>query len=223
MIEPVESFHDGHDLVEIFDMPQGGDDWFEIRNGTLTSSNFSSVMAEGEGLTRKGLLHRLAGERLSGIPAETYENAAMARGRAHEPLSLADYALTRGVEVQRVGFVRRTVRSIGDDFVVGCSPDGIVDPDGGIESKSMKPELIVAMAEGGSKFPTQFRAQVQGNMWVMGRRWFDLRVSYDKMPLSLTFHVERDDKYINELSNACERFVYDLDQIVKRLTRRGGR
>lgn len=222
MIEPIESFHDGHDLVEIFDCDQGEDDWWSLRIGALTASNFSSVMAEGEGLTRKGLLFRLAGERLSGVPAESYENDAMRRGRAHEPLSLADYALTRGVEVRRVGFVRRTVASIGDDFTVGCSPDGLVDPDGGVESKSVKPELIVAMMESGAKFPSQFRAQVQGNIWVLGRPWFDLKISYEKMPISLTFRVERDDAYIKQLSNVCEIFLHDLDQLVKRLKRKGG-
>lgn len=210
------------DLVEIFDCEQGSDEWWSLKVGTLTASYFSSVLSEGEGITRRNLLYRLAGEVLSKIPAESYENLAILRGKRDEPLSLADHELKRAIDITRIGFVRRTVRRFSGDFIVGCSPDGLIGDDGGIESKSMKPELIVALMEGKGHFPSQFKAQVQGNLWVTGRKWWDLKIYYESMPLSPVYRAERDEPYIEKLSNACESFLYELDKLVERLKKKGG-
>lgn len=38
--------------VEIFNCEQGSDAWHEARRGIVTASNFSKILAKGEGKTR---------------------------------------------------------------------------------------------------------------------------------------------------------------------------
>src|SRR5208282_4178254 len=102
----------------------------------------------------------------------------MAHGIEIEPDALDHYAFTRGVEIRRVGFVRRTIRDpLFDDLVVGCSPDGMVGADGVVQVKRMKPSLIVKLVDGG-RFPTEHKWQCHGEIWVTGRQWADLKVYY---------------------------------------------
>lgn len=214
------------DVVETFDCDQGSEEWFALRLGLPTASVFHTIMADGRdgeaSKTRTKLLHQLAGEILSKRPAETYENDAMRRGRAMEAEAIEHHAYTRAVEVRRVGFVRRTIYNpLGDDLVVGCSPDGLVGDAGVLQIKTMRPELIVALVESG-RFPSEHRAQCQGEMWVTGRRTCDLRIFYSGMPISPTFRLERDDVYIFTIRTAVEIFAYDLRQLVERVKKKGG-
>lgn len=210
-------------LIEIFDVEQGSDEWRRLRLGMVTASVLSSVLASGkdggDSKMRKKLLYKLAGEILSGEPAEDYSNAYMARGNAMEEAAREHYAFTRGVELTPVGFVRRTLPG---GQVVGCSPDSFIGTDGVLEIKTMTPALLVELCETG-RFPTEHRAQCHGTLWITGRRWVDLKIFYSGYPESPTFRIERDEIYIREISDAVEVFCWDLANIVARRRHRAGR
>ena len=213
------------DLVETFDCEQGSDEWKALRLGLATASVFGQVMADGRNgepsKTRTKLLYQLAGEILSGQPAETYENDAIRRGRVMEAEALENYSFTRGVQLERVGFVRRTVRNpLGEDLVVGASPDALVGEDGMVEVKTARPDLIVELVESG-RFPSEHKHQVHGGLWVTGRRWCDLKVFYSGMPVSPTFRIERDPAYIATIAAAVETFAFDLKRLVARVKAKG--
>jgi len=205
--------------------PQGSAEWFGLRLGFPTSSVFAAIMADGrdggESKTRAKLLNQLAGEILSGQPAEAFQNDAMRRGNMMEAEAVEHYAFTRRVRVERVGFVRRTIHNpLGEDLVVGCSPDGFVGDDGLLEVKTMRPDLLIELVDKG-RFPTEHRAQVHGGLWVTGRKWCDLKVFYSGMPVSPTFRVERDDHYIAQIISAVQVFAFDLRRLVERVKAKG--
>lgn len=216
-----------NDLVEIIDVEQGTDDWKILRIGIPTASRFATMMASGKdggkSESRAKLLYVMAGEILTQTPAETFVSKAMDRGREMEPEALEHYAFTRDVEVTRVGFVRRTIRkSFNRDLIVGCSPDGLISTDGIVQTKTMQPDLLIELLEQG-RFPTKHRAQCQGELWVTGRQWCDLKIFYRGMPVSPVFHVERDDGYIKEIAEAVEVFDYELRKLVERIRNMGGK
>ncbi len=127
---------------------------------------------------------------------------------------------TRGVELERVGFV---IRELADGRKVGCSPDRFVGSDGVLETKTMRPDLLIDLAlKGAAGFPSEHRAQCQGILWVTGRLWLDLKLFYRRMPVSPTFKIFRDEVYIRELAEAIEVFDYDLQQLVKKIRAMGG-
>jgi hypothetical protein len=196
---------------------QGSEEWFKARLGIPTASYFSTILAEGEGIGRKKYLCRLAGEVLTGVPAEeTYRSRAMERGNEMEPAAIEDYERRRGVEVQRVGFAT----NFSGLRLCGASPDGLVGFDGGVETKTMRPDLMIPLLLRGSAMPAEYRAQVQGNMLVFERAWWDLKVYYPGMP-DFTVRVFRDEAYIRELHGQIERFNFDLKQLVKQLRSMG--
>lgn len=197
--------------MEIFDCEQGTEEWYAIRCGVITASNFSKVMAGGDGLVRGRYMRDLAGEVMTGVPAETFESFAMKRGRAMEHQIREDYISGTFDKVQRVGFVKHS--GLMKYATAGCSPDALVGDKGGLEIKSMIPALLIELRERGSTLPPQHRAQVQGNMWVCEREWWDFRVGYTGMrPYAV--RVYRDDRYIKEISNAVEIFSYELKQMI---------
>lgn len=220
---PVQTAPSFKETVEIYDdVEQQSEEWFTLRLGLPTASNFAAILANGrdggESKMRSKLLRRLAGERLTGQPSETYSNAAMARGSAMETEAREDYAFNRDVELERVGFVRR---EIAPGRFVGCSPDSLIGDDGALEIKTMIPDLMIELIESG-RFPSEHRAQCQGTLWVTGRKWIDLRIYYTGMPIAPTFRVERDDAYISIIRQEVEKFEWEVRKLVERIKAMGG-
>lgn len=189
--------------VEIFDVEQGSPEWFACRLGIPTASNFSSILAKGEGKTRKSYLLKLAGEVLTGELAEQYSNGHMERGKEMEPEARDAFAFMFNKNPQTVGFMRRGR--------AGASPDSLVD-DGLLEIKTKLPALQLAVLEA-NKMPSEHTAQVQGQLWISGRSHCHFVSYWPRLPL---FHVivERDEKYIATLSQEVADFIGDLDDIV---------
>jgi hypothetical protein len=92
--------------MEIVDIPQGSDEWFIARLGSIGGSSIASVVAGGQGKMRKQLMYRLIGEILSGVKYEGYQNADMQRGLEQEPDARNMYEFDTGNEVKEVGLVK---------------------------------------------------------------------------------------------------------------------
>lgn len=200
---------------------QGSAEWFKARLGLVTASHFSTVIAEGRdgetSLTRTQYLHRLAAEIITGEPTEeTFASKAMERGKLMEADACSDYVDRTGRELRRVG--------LGINFSglkrCGASPDALVGFDGGLETKTMRPDLMIPLILKGSQMRPEHRAQVQGNMLVFEREWWDLKIYWPKMP-DYTVRVQRDDVYIRELWSAIEVFNHDLKSLVEKLRKMG--
>lgn len=207
--------------LDILDMPQGSPEWYEVRCGVPTASRFADVMAQGEGKSRTRYLRDIVGERLSQIPCESYENAAMARGKRMEELARQAYVESTFQDCRQIGFARRTALLRYD--VVGASPDLLVGDDGLAEFKSTSPHLLIEVLERGARgFPPEHRAQCQGTMLVTDRRWCDLVLFWPGFP-PCKFRVERDDRYCSELVAGLETFCFEARELVKRLEAMKGR
>src|SRR3974390_3370900 len=149
-------------IVEVYDdVEQGAEAWFGLRRGIPTASCFSLILAAGAG--RDKYRRRLAGEILSGFPAETFSNHAMQGGKDMEAEAVDYYANRHFATVRRVGFIRRR---LPNGRWVGASPDGLIGHHKGLEIKTMQPDLLIARLEGGTKMPSEHRAQEQGLMCI---------------------------------------------------------
>lgn len=198
-------------------MNQGSPEWYAARAGHCTASRFSDVLAKvkvGEAAGRIKYRWELVTERLTKTAVEGYTNRAMEWGTEQEPNARSAYEELTGVIVDTAGFIAHP-----DVPFVGCSPDGLISSDGGIEIKCPHNSVIhVQTLEGG--MPSEHRAQVQGAMWVTGRKWWDF-VSYDpRMPSGLELHVERikrDDEYIAALAAEVRKFMSEVVLMEARL------
>lgn len=198
-------------MIEVFeDVEQGSDAWRKLRAGLPTASEFSDVVAKvgpkgGIPKGRQKLLWRLAGEILTGEPEDTYQNADMQRGKDREQEARDWYAFDQDCEPKQVAFIRN-----GN---CGCSPDSVIGEAGLLEIKDAKPSIQIERLIAGT-LPSEHRAQCQGQLMVSGRQWVDF-LSHSRGLPPLLIRVARDEEYITELRAGVDRFVAELEVLVK--------
>lgn len=199
-------------------MEQGSTEWLAMRAGKFTGSRFADLMAttrSGPSASRANLIVTLALEILTGEPEQTYQNDAMRRGHELEPFARGAYEAHTGELVEQVAFVQHPTMPY-----VGVSPDGLLGNDGLIEIKcpASQAKHLAALRDG--SHATEYRWQIQGQLWVTDRQWCDA-VSYDpRFPegLQLAIHrVERDEKAIKDLQKACIAAHVEVEAIVAEL------
>lgn len=196
---------------------QGTEQWHLDRCGCATASEFSSVLAKGEGKTRASYLRRVVTERLTGKPTESYSNGHMLRGQLQEPFARLAYEAAFGEPIIESGFIKHPT------MMAGCSPDGLLGQDGGGEFKCVIPTVQLATWLRGD-YPPEHRAQIQGSMWVTGRAWWEFCSYSPDMPAHLRlyrFTVQRDEAYIAILEREVIKFLQEADALEQRLMRMG--
>lgn len=202
--------------------PQGSEAWALERCGLPTASEYSSILAKGQGLTRKKYLRRIVAETLTGKPIADSSYGAwqqnLERGKEQEAEARASYEAITGELVEQVGFIRHpTIRT-------GCSPDGLIGTDGGCEIKSVIPTVQIETILSG-RYPTEHTAQIQGNLFVTGRAYWDFCSFSPDMPEHLRtyiFRVVRDEAYIKTLAAEIVVFLAESDELVAKLNTRKG-
>lgn len=198
-------------MIEIFeDIEQNSPEWRKLRSGLPTASEFADVIAKvgprgGIPKGRQKLLWRLAGEVLTGEPEDTYQNADMLRGHEREAEARAWYAFDQDCEPKRVAFIKN-----GN---CGCSPDSLIGESGMLEIKDAKPSVQIERLIDGT-LPSEHKAQCQGQLMVSGRQWVDF-LSHSRGLPPLLIRVARDETYIAELREGVDRFVAELESLVK--------
>lgn len=192
-------------MIEVFDCEQGSEDWFACRAGIPTASKFATVMAKGEGKTRSKYMRQLAGEIITGEPMESFTNGHMDRGKEMEDEARNLYAFVTDADIRRVGFIRNGKK--------GASPDSLVGEEGGLEIKTALPDIQIERLISG-KLPPEHVAQVQGNIWLSEREWWDFCSYWPKLPL-LKVRVFRDDIYIKNMAGEIDRFNDELAAMVE--------
>lgn len=198
-------------MMQVFDFEQGEEEWFCARMGIPTASKFATVMAKGEGKTRSEYMRKLAGEILTGEPQEAFSNGHTERGNAMEDEARQTYAFVESAEIMRVGFIRN-----GDK---GASPDSLVGNNGGLEIKTALPHIQIDRLER-DRLPPEHKAQVQGNLWLSEREWWDFVSYWPKLPI-LTVRVYRDEEYIKTMAAEIDRFNDELADLVERIRHYG--
>lgn len=191
------------------DCAQGSPEWFAARAGIPTASCFDKIITtRGEqSKSAQKYLYQLAGERIIGMPAETYCNGAMQRGIELEAEARQLYELTTEKQAQTVGLCY-----MDGDKKFSCSPDSLIGDDGGLEIKcpliSTHVEYLIK-----GKLPTEYFQQVQGSLFVTGRHWWDF-VSYCPGLDPLIVRVLPDLDFHAKLAVALAVFCKELDTTI---------
>ena len=189
---------------------QGSPEWLAARLGIPSASMFAKLV------TTKGIwsasadayINQLVAERLTGEREEVFQSHHMLRGTELEPDARDLYSLISDAEVTEVGFC------LHDTLSAGCSPDGLIGDDGGLEIKCPAPSTHVEYLRGGV-LPSKYKQQVMGCLWITGREWWDF-VSYHPTMKPLIVRVERDEEYIAALEKCVTKAVNLIDENVEK-------
>lgn len=189
---------------------QGSDEWKQLRLGKVTASRVADVIVKtksGYSASRANYMAQLIAERLTGVPAESYTNAAMQHGVETEPEARAAYEFYKGATVEQVAFVPHPKIE-----QAGCSPDGLLGSDGLIEIKCPNTATHLETLLG-KTVPGKYEAQIQFQLACTGRAYCDF-VSYDpRMPEHMRLFVKRmarDDKRIKEIEEEIASFLLEM-------------
>lgn len=189
------------------DVKQNSDEWFALRLGKATGSNFGTFMANygkafGEPAKRYAL--QLALELDTCRKSEySFSNEHTDRGHEQEPIARMLYEQERFCEITNGGFF--------DWNTYGDSPDGLVGKDGGVEIKCVIASTHYATLTRGSYDPAYFW-QLVGHLDCTKRAWFDF-VSYcadfheDRQLLTYRIHRDEVTKELEMLRQRREDFL----------------
>lgn len=202
-------------MIVYRDIEQRSPEWFALHVGKPSAGSMNKIITStGKASSqRHEYLHRLAGERVLGTVEQNGLNTVWTRrGTELEPEARSVYAMENEVEVEEVGFIT------DDQGRYGCSPDGLILPNKGLEIKCPSLSVFVGYVLGG-KLPTEYKVQVQASLFITGFEQWDFFAYYpDMKPFQLT--VEPDLKFHEILREELERFCDDLDRVEKELRER---
>ena len=198
------------------DVKQGSPEWHAARLGLPTASRFKEIITAKTGQpsdSAKPYVWELCAEWLLGAPVESASSGFMERGSAIERQAVAAYKIERpGLELTAPGFC------LTDDRRSGCSPDRLVGDDGGLEIKcpGAKSHLGYVLGERAD----EHRPQVQGCLWITGRKWWDQLSFHPEMPPAL-IRWERDEPYIGKIDAAVRSLIERMDKAKAKLLELG--
>jgi putative phage-type endonuclease len=147
-------------------MEQRTSAWFDARKGRITASSVGAILGLAPYATRADVMRRMVREALSAAN-EFDGNIATKYGVNNESGALIEFEMETGQTVTPVGFVTR------EDWG-GCSPDGLIGDEYGLEIKCP----FSLRKDDAPQFKTladqpHYFAQVQFSLWITGRlAWY---------------------------------------------------
>lgn len=191
---------------------QGSPEWHSIRAGIPTASNFDKIITTKGEPSKQAIkyLYTWAGEKITGASSESYQSDWMVRGIELEDEARSFYEMHVGEDVKKIGFVFKD-----DRRRMGCSPDGLVGDEGLLELKCPAIHTHVGYLLDG-KLPTDYFTQVQGQLFVTGRKWCDF-VSYYPGLKPFIIRAVPDNVFITKLETVLNKFCDELDLVVEKI------
>ena len=178
--------------LKIYNCPQRSPEWIKYRLGHMTASHALTIATNGKGL--KTYIRELMSEYYAIATSNSFINYDMQRGIDLEPKARELYAQINNVKVDEVGFIEL-------DEYTGCSPDGLIGEDEGLECKAPKDKIFFdIILDGEEAIPKDYWYQCQFNLMVTGRKVWNLSFYNENYTNKLiTFKIYPDKKAFKEL------------------------
>lgn len=176
--------------MQIHNIEQGSPEWIEVRKGKMTASHAQAIGNVGKGLDT--YIIELMAEFYSSGEKEKFTNGHIERGNELEPIAREVYELETGDKVQKVGFIEY-------NEYVGCSPDGLIGDNGGIEIKCIDDvKYFKHLINGESEIDSSHLWQIQMNLLITGRDYWKLLIYNPNFKKSMCIYEIRPDKEKHE-------------------------
>ena len=157
-------------------------EWMQARTGICTASRMADAMAKLSRASKNGVkgdwaaahwkyVSELAWENITGVCADHYVSKPMDIGTQYEGEARVEYWQRFGIEPDETGFVLHPTLNY-----LGSSPDGLCNPNGGVEIKVPLFHTHTGYLEA-DEIPEEYIPQMYTNMLCCGRDWWDF-ISY---------------------------------------------
>lgn len=181
--------------------------------GRVTASEMGNLLSPTfelrKGEMPKTYVYTKLAEIWRGKPIIFTGSWATEQGEVREDEAIPFLALEKEWKILEGGFIE------SDDGLSGCSPDGLVGDDLGIECKSPEPVNHVRyLIEG--VLPKAYAVQVHASMFITGYpRW--LFYSYQRGFPPFILEVQRDEQIIAKIGEAVTLFHEQLEAAKKKM------
>jgi len=188
--------------VNYSDAPQRSDEWIQVRVGRVGASQLGRWLSvskpnkDGECRPLKARLDlekEIAFEKAFNVPFSMYQTGAMQAGIDNEPVVRQAYEAQTGNTVETAG-------CFYDEYSV-ASPDGLIGEDGGLEIKWLQDTNFMEVLSTHKPLPDHY-LQIQGNLRLTGRKWWDYAVGNGNTGRFLVIRVERDEDTIASITQS---------------------
>lgn len=193
------------------ELEQGSDEWLEARRGLITASELNLILTPTLKIANndntRAHAYELAAQRITGYTEPKYIGDNALRGWRDEITARELYSERFSTALEIGGMCR----DFGS-FRLWASPDGLVGEEGGIEVKSrIQKHQLATIIDG--EVPKEHILQVQANLMVSGREWWDYVSFCGGMPLWV-IRVLPDTEVQETIATACESFEGQVQNIV---------
>lgn len=197
--------------MQIHNFEQHSDDWYKIRLGKFTASNAGTIKTAGQGL--ETLCFDLAAEILTGKGKDNFQTPAMEQGNLLEDNARTLFEMQTGLSVEQVGFCEQ-------DEYTGCSPDGLIGDDAGLEIKCPQDNTFARYLFD-DKIKPEYYAQMQMNMLITGRKkWFYVVYNPHFNPAIIIKEVPADDECQKAIADGIAKGKARLTEILAEIKRK---
>lgn len=191
---------------------QGSDEWLQARCGLLTASEMKLIITPTLKIANNDKtnqhVYELAAQRITGYVEPHYISDDMLRGMDDESYARETYN-DNYAPVETCGFVTNDKWG----FTIGCSPDGLVGENKGIECKSRRQKFQVEIIATGI-LPDEHKIQVQTCMLVTERPEWDYISYCGGLPMKV-ITVAADSAIQDAIVNAAGVFEEKVQKIIK--------
>lgn len=199
--------------MSVHNAKQGSQEWFMLKLGVISASNAAKVVAKKDSETRLTYMSELVSQVCTG-DQEEINSKYLDWGNQYESAARSSYEFQEGVLVTQVPFVFKD-----DKHREGCSPDGIVTNEKGVEIKCPYNPVHYIKFLTEDKIKSEYDWQTQYTLRVMDADEWDF-VQYHpnmkKSPLKV-LNVKRNDEKQKTFDDAVPQFISDMDKMLEKI------
>jgi hypothetical protein len=201
--------------VITWDVDQGSVDWYRLRSGIPTASEFDQVITPAKGLIserRHKYACRIIAGRLLNWQADSLDKIAhIADGKRNEPIAVARLELIHDIATKPIGFVRT------NDLRFGASPDRVVMSQDkiGITIEVKAPTIPTQLYYLLFGHEDNYKCQVNGQLWV-AEADKAIFMAYNERTPDYRVETGRDEPFIKKMVAGLEQFSDELDALMER-------
>jgi len=192
----------------IHNFEQKSEAWHEARCGRVTGTRFKALVSGESTQTYKDLVTNIACEIITRRQEDTYTSPDMERGVELEPIARDLYSEIMGVNVQEIGFITPDEDNPYLEWM-GISPDGVIK-NSLLEIKCPKARTHLEYIEA-NKLPSEYRYQVQGQLFVTGFEYCDF-MSYSDGMKPFIIRVYPDYELFELFKTRLDKLIFDVKQ-----------
>jgi hypothetical protein len=196
----------------IHDVTQGSPEWFKLRIGIPTASEFDKIITPARGELSKSwkpYAARLIWEKLINTTTQSLEGIKhVEEGKRLEPFAVRQFEIVNDVETRKIGFVTT------DDGLIGASPDRfIVGQPRCVEIKCPTGPVHMRYALFGHE--EAYKPQIQGQLEVCEREE-GVFYSYVERAPAYEIRTQRDDPFLSKMRAALREFNDNLQMLTEK-------